>query len=225
MTYGLRRAIAGDLETLLAALTHGDGRCPELSELASGLLPDQPLGAKRLALAAHLAACARCSAILASARAPGLHSPTPEQAARLESRARGIFRERTPELLRLVVRAIGRALEVVDLSGRQLEPVPVRTQQDEGVLVRHRFGSHDLTAHVTSPEPATFAILVDVWGEPEAKRSVRLSLFRGERELASEVPRKGRVLFPAVRAGCYRVVLSDPAGYAGEIDLTLQHAA
>lgn len=178
-------------------------------------------------LAIHIARCPRCAAIAAALATAPTDVP-PLSAARelaLRRRARAIYRPEQRGVLRLTLRAIGRAIEVLDLVGESLTPVPVRSAApgEDGVLVRHRFGRHEVTAHVSCPSDARFVIMLDVWGDPSraAQGAVRLSLFRGERELASEIPRRGRALFPAIGAGHYRVVLSDEGGYVGELDLTL----
>ena len=203
---------------LRAALRKSPNRCPEARHLLAAPAHET------LALSAHVAGCERCAAIVVATTAQDPEPHVQSRADALEHRARALFDDVRPGVLRMVVRAIGKTIEVLDLVGEVLEPVPVRSAAKEGLLVRHRFGDHDVTAHVSCTRPARFGILLDIWADP-VPDTVRFSLFRGERELASEIPRKGRVLFPSVDPGFYRVVVSDHEGYVGELELTLQDAA
>jgi|GEM_PF-2457563 len=152
--------------------------------------------------------------------------PFPEGARgeRLVARAREIFQPKRPGVLKLVLRQLRGALEVVEAVGDLLEPVPARGERGEGVLVRHRFGDREVTAHVSSSESPRFVVTLDLWGEPTPSRT-RVSLFRDGRELASELPRTGRVMLPELPAGSYRVVLTEAGEYVGELDLTFASAA
>ncbi|TNF29893.1 MAG: hypothetical protein EP329_14700 [Deltaproteobacteria bacterium] len=142
----------------------------------------------------------------------------------LLTRARAIYQPQRPGVLRLVLRQIRGALEVVEALGDLLEPVPARGDDHEGVLVRQRFGDREVTAHVSASEAPRFVVTLDLWGEPATSRT-RVSLFRGDRELVSEHPRSGRVMLPEVPPGDYRVVLTDGGEYVGELDLTFTSAA
>ncbi len=160
-------------------------------------------------------------ALLAAACAPERAIPN----ARLLRRAEAIFEPARPGVLKLVLRRVGRALEVLDLVGERLEPAPARGNDEEGVMVRHRFGDREVATHVSAAgSDVGFLLSLDLWPHVDG-RGPRVSLFRGARELTSEHARHGRVLFKELSPGTYRVVLSDRGDTVGELDLTLDDAA
>ena len=190
------------------------GRCPSLSRVAEASRSED-----REAVAAHAASCPRCGAIVRAAASAAADTAPP---AHLVEAARALFHPVRPHVLRVGLEAIGTSLRVAELVGGCLEPAPVRSAMEDGVLVERRMGAHTVAAHLSCHEPSRFDILVDVWPDHDDPGPVRLSLYRDGRELASEVARHGRVLLPSVAAGRYRVVLTDRSGYAGELDLTFQ---
>lgn len=209
-----------DLEQLLrAALKDAPSSCPPLDQLAAARSPEMG------AIAAHVLGCADCQAVVAAATSPLRDSVPQATIAALERRAISLFARVRPNVLRVIVEALGRQLRVLELIGEALEPVPVRSARSEDILVRQRFGDHAITAHISCADTRRFGILLDVWGD-SLRDTVRFSLFRGERELASDVPRGGRVQLPTVPAGAYRVAVSDERGYLGdfELDLRVCHA-
>lgn len=162
--------------------------------------------------------------LLASGLGAETAFPTGPRGERLRARARAIFEPERPGVLKLVLRHLRGALEVIEAVGDLLEAAPARGDRNEGVLVRHRFGDREVTAHVSATESPRFVVTLDLWGDP-APSVTRVSLFRGDRELASELPRTGRVMLPELPPGQYRVVLSDAGEYVGELDLTFTSAA
>ncbi|PKN58392.1 MAG: hypothetical protein CVU56_05880 [Deltaproteobacteria bacterium HGW-Deltaproteobacteria-14] len=162
--------------------------------------------------------------LLASGYGAEASFPTGPRGERLLARARAIFLPERPGVLKLVLRHLRGALEVIEAVGDLLEPAPARGDGNDGVLVRHRFGDREVTAHVSASEAPRFVVTLDIWGA-RAPSATRVSLFRGDRELASELPRTGRVMLPELPPGQYRVVLSDAGEYVGELDLTFTSAA
>lgn len=128
-------------------------------------------------------------------------------------------------LLRLVVRAAEGVLEVLHASGPLPCPAPVRGPLASGVLVEESLGGLGVSAHLSYIPSAGFAILLDV--RPlRARRGrdegLRVTLHRGRRELRSDRVRDGRVHFPGLRPGRYRLGLSRGAVALGAIDLDLE---
>ncbi len=152
--------------------------------------------------------------------------PTGARRKRLLERATAIFQPQRSNVLKLVIRAVRRQLELIEFVGDRIMPVPVRGPADDGVVVKHRFANHDVSAHVSLTDHNSeqrFAVTLDLWGE--RTEEFRVSLFRDGREIASEVPRKGRVWFSRVAAGNYRVVMEAPGHEIGQLDLALEAAA
>jgi hypothetical protein len=58
-------------------------------------------------------------------------------------------------------------------------------------------------------------------GADAAQALTRVTVLRGEREVASEAARQGRVMLPELAAGRWRVRISDREGWVGDLDLTL----
>lgn len=150
--------------------------------------------------------------------------PDGARAAAMLGRARALFRTERPGVLRLAVQRLARTLEVLEAIGDVLTPVPVRGDADDGVLVRHRFGDREVAAHVCAGDGLRFLVTLDLQPPVDAQ-PVRVSLFRGHRELMSEVARRGRVTFPELPPGRYRVTLTTGQERFGELDLSFAAAA
>jgi len=210
------------LEAIRQALQDSPGRCPDLRRLAA----DTP---EHWAVASHVAECPRCSAIVTAASTPNVAPPPPARWEALQNRAKALFEEPTDSIIRIVVQSmvttIKRSLEVVEVLGDVVEPVPIRNDERDGLVVRRTFGEHDLTAHLAAEASGRFTLMVDVWSGGEPSDQVRVTLLRDRRELESMLPRQGRVLFGAVSPGTYRVSVATPRERIGAIDITFREAA
>ncbi len=216
-----------DLERLLpTALRDGLSPCPDPSTLAAG----------GLAVAGHVAACERCQAVVFAAMAPSVPPPEPGRWRALLARGRTVFRARPSDLLHIVIRLIDDALELVHTTGAAPAAASVRSAESAGVFVSQQVGAWDVHTHTSYSRGGDFAILLDMtlhdadmrdpgvgrrgaglsWGEP------RVTLLRGERELASHVAQRGRVLLAGVRPGTYRLQLAAGDRAIGGITVDLQ---
>ncbi|MFT7579677.1 MAG: hypothetical protein ACI9MR_001343 [Myxococcota bacterium] len=150
--------------------------------------------------------------------------PTGSRGRALLARASAIFTPRARDLVHLVIAAFGRQLRLLRVDAEVLAPVQVRNTDgtDDGVMVRQHVGQFEVATHVATAGD-TFSVSLDLLNAES--RETRVTLLRGGRELASELPRRGRVFFDALGAGNYQVVLEDAEGHVGELDLSLQRAA
>ena len=83
----------------------------------------------------------------------------------------------------------------------------------------------DIKLHLGYSEHSKFDIMIDVNRNVPAMRSYlpddcRLSLFRGRREIASEVAEKGRVFFRNIPFGSYAIAINSKGIFHGHIRLT-----
>lgn len=220
------------LERVLPAALHARIiDCPDVAVLSEG---DD-------VVAAHVAGCARCREVLLAAAAPVAPPMTTGRWKGLLARARGVFRPRPSDLLRIVVRVVDDALELVLATGRSTmaagaPSAAMRTDQPQGVLVTQPVGPWDVHTHTSYSRGGGFAILLDMtlrdgesegsgsgWaGMAESAQEPRITLLRGERELASHVADRGRVMLSGVSPGTYRLQLTHGREAVGGIALELQ---
>ncbi|MGM0576322.1 MAG: hypothetical protein ACQEXJ_11380 [Myxococcota bacterium] len=211
-------------EALLRAALAPDTGCPDLAALAA----DDAGADDRLAR--HVASCARCRNLLAGLASRPRPLPEGVRGERLLSRARdiptrpgpGLPRSEAPALLRIVVRAMDDALEILETSGTVLEAAAARGPADRAVGVERRVEGVALRAHLSYSPTSGFGILVDVQRDDADRGPLRVTLRRAGRDLRSEVAEDGTVLFPGVRPGRYRVDLGTRGGSLGHADLDLE---
>lgn len=203
----------GWLEAGLRTLAAGASPCPDVSALQSGASGE---------LADHARVCIRCSEILAAAREPGVtvaEDRIEAAVARLAARIGGL-----PTLLRLVVRAVGERLRVLDLVGQPVAAMPTRAGDLEAVVVAARREALRVVTHVAATTGGRFSVQVDVTGRAGGDAITRVTLTRSGRELASLEPRHGRLTFGGLRPGAYRILLGHGPRAVGALDLELEAA-
>ena len=130
--------------------------------------------------------------------------------------------------IRLKIVALGARLEAMfqggDVAaGQVLTPAQVRGDAPGGLLVAHKIGSRAVSTHVDI-DGDRFVVMMDL-GREAAERGTRVSLLRDGRELASEVPMKGRWLLPRLAPGAYSVRVPEADGSVAELDLVLERSA
>lgn len=168
---------------------------------------------------------------MAAAFARGLATsplmPGGARSSRLLARAKAAIGAAPPSVASLVVRAIGGIIEVLageHRLGEVVAPLPVRGETRGGVLVRQPLGNREIVAHVDVRD-GRFMVMLDL-GRDAPARGTRVTLRRGDREVASEILRQGRVLLPEMGEGAWRIEVRDSGGWLGELDLLLtRHAA
>lgn len=164
-------------------------------------------------------------AALARALAATPEMPGGAHGARLVARAKAAIGAAPPSVVTLIIRAIGESIEVLagEVRWGEVAPTPVRGETRGGVLVRHPLGRLELSAHV-DVRGDKFLVMLDL-GREAPGRGTRITLRRGDREVASEMLRQGRVLLPEMGEGQWRVEVRDSGGWLGELDLVLTRRA
>lgn len=208
------------------ALRRSPNECPDLVALhalaweSTGHAPQL----EGVGQVAHVAGCQRCRSILIGSLAPAKPVSVGPAARweRLQRRADEIFTAPNDSIMKVVVRAVRGILELVDVVGDLVEPVPVRNENGEGLVVRREFGSHELTAHIAQPQPGQFSLTVDLWSDGSPTDELRITLLRERRELNSALPRRGRVSFGVIGPGNYRVSVAGRRERVGAIDIELE---
>jgi hypothetical protein len=127
-------------------------------------------------------------------------------------------------LLTLVVESLGASLRLISLQGELVTAAPVRGEPVQGLLVRGGGADWEVGAQIEIDGAGGYGLQLDLPGPESRAATVRCSLWQGRRELASEIPRHGRVLFSGLSPGSYRVLLDRPAAAPGLITLTLRGA-
>ena len=205
-------------EIVLAALRSPPRPCPRLERLVA-----VEATSKLLAVAAHVEACPRCSHVVRAASASAQAAPVhTERWVAMVQRAKTLFEEPTDDLIRIVAKSVRRVLELVEVVGDVLEPVPIRNRKRDGLVVQRTFDDHQLTAHLAAEADGRVTLMVDVWCGGEPSDDVRVTLLRERRELESMLPRNGRVMFGAVAPGRYRVSVAAQHRRIGVIDITIR---
>ena len=152
--------------------------------------------------------------------------PTGHGAARLLARAKAALGCEAPSLASLAVIVAGGRLRLERSDGRVgevMRPQTLRGGDDGGVLVSHRLGRREVSTSIHRAGDGRFSVLMDL-GVDAAHALTRVTVLRGEREVASEAARQGRVMLPELAAGRWRVRISDRDGWVGDLDLTLSDA-
>lgn len=140
---------------------------------------------------------------------------------RLLARAKAAIGAEPMSLATLVVRAIGEVIEVLTgEAGKLVQALPVRGSGPGGVLVRQRLGEREIATHIDVRADDRFVVMLDLGGDA-SERQTRVSLFKDEREVASEVLRQGRVLLPELSSGRWYVEVRETDGWVGGLDLVL----
>jgi len=167
------------------------------------------------------------AASLAEALAADEPFPEGMRGRRLLARAKAAIGAEPPSLATLVVRAIGEVIEVLagDTGvGQVIAPVAVRGDLNRGVLFMQQLGERSIAAHIDAREGDRFVMMLD-FGVDAAARGTRVTLFKDEREVASDALRQGRVLLPELTAGRWHVEVRDSDGWVGALDLQLMSRA
>ncbi len=148
--------------------------------------------------------------------------PAGHGAARLLARAKAALGCEAPSLASLAVTVADGRLGVERADGRVGEVMKplLRGGDDGGVLVSHRLGRRDVSTSIHRAADGRFSVLMDL-GVDAAHALTRVTVLRGEREVASEAARQGRVMLPELSSGRWRVRISDREGWVGDLDLTL----
>lgn len=151
--------------------------------------------------------------------------PRGHGAERLVARAKAALGCEAPSLASLAVTVLGGRLRVAPADGRAgevVEPRVLRGGDDGGVLVSHRLGRREVATSIHRSGAERFSVLMDL-GSDAAQALTRVTVLRGDREVASEAARQGRVMLPELTAGRWRVRISDRVGWVGDLDLTLNN--
>jgi hypothetical protein len=214
-------------EVLLRAALGGGAAPPAEPAVESCDLSDEQLAVmmETTKFDEHAARCAPCDERLAMLRATFEEAilPDPMTRRRLVQGAKELRQEREG-LLSIALRWAKGAFEV--LAGADaLVPTPAVAMRSlaaeaehEPVSFRKSMGALDVVVHVT-PRTERFDILLDTEGTAVAQN--RFTLFRGSKELHSELSRGERVRFADVPAGSYTIAVDSGGTFVGEIALTV----
>jgi len=154
---------------------------------------------------------------------PAKEFPNGIAAARLIARAKAAIGVETPRLATLAVTLLGERLVVANPEGRPgevIRPQALRGDGEGGVLVSHQLGRRAVATSVHRGGSGRFAVVMDL-GADAARLMTRVAVLSGDREVSSEMARQGRLLLPELKAGRWRVRISDRLGWVGDLDLSL----
>ena len=176
--------------------------------------------------------CTQCEERVAILRSTDGEMILPDlvERGKLMKAARELFDKERADLLTVAVRWVRGVIEVlkgddalVPATAVAMRSLAVESTADP-VSFRKRFEELDLVVHLAPRGGARFDILIDPAAAVAGVASIathRFTLFRGAKELYSELTRGDRVRFADVPPGTYSVSVDSGGTFVGQIALNL----